>query len=184
MAKVMVLEPYQLLLSGVAAIAFLTVGLTVGVSHALGRNILKPRQFTCQSRVEPQTGELIWSIFHQDQNQAKPWFNILPGMEGDIALRSRCEQVAQRLDALATNQIKALTYQANPATPGREVICAITETAREGCSTLLILKPETDPVQFFAEMTLPLRQSGEMMQLENTNQVPLDLQPYLLTPLP
>lgn len=179
MAKLMMLEPYQLLVGGFVAIAFLTVGLTVGVSHALGRNILRPRQFVCQSRIDPQIDELVWTVFHQDERQAQPWLNILPGMEGDIALQSRCDQVAQRLDTLATAQLEALTYQANPATPGREAICALTQERKE-CTTLLILKPETDSAQFFADLTMPLRRLGEMMQLESTNQVPLDLEPYLL----
>ncbi|QCS48817.1 hypothetical protein FEK30_04850 [Picosynechococcus sp. PCC 11901] len=182
MAKLMMLEPYQLLLGGVVAIAFLTVGLTVGVSNALGRNILKPRQFTCQPVIEPQTGELMWTVFHQGQGQPQPWLQMVPGMEGDVSPKSRCEQVAQRLDSLVPQQLRALTYQPNPATPEREAICALTQTKGGPCTTLLILKPETDPTQFFADLTLPLRQWGEGMQLETANQVPLDLQPYLLEP--
>ena len=182
MAKLMMLEPYQLLLGGVVAIAFLTVGLTVGVSNALGRNILKPRQFTCQPTIEPQTGELIWTVSHQGQGQPQPWLQMVSGMEGDVSLKSRCEQVAQRLDSLASQELRALTYQPNPATPEREVICALTQVESAPCTTLLILKPDTDPTQFFADLTLPLRQWGERMQLETANQVPLDLQPYLLGP--
>lgn len=182
MAKLMTLEPYQLLLGGMVAIAFLTVGLTVGVSHALGRNILKPRQFTCQPVIEPQTGEMVWTVFYQSQEQPRAWLRIVPGMEGDVALKSRCEQVSQRLETFANEQLRALSYQPNPATPERDAICVTTQTTGDACHTLLILKPETDPVQFFANLTAPLRHQGEMMQLETSNQVPLDLQPYLLRP--
>jgi hypothetical protein len=185
MAKLMALEPYQLLVGGMVAIAFLTVGLTVGMSHALGRNILRSRQFTCQSVVDPQRGELFWTVFHTDQDQhPQPWLRMVPGMEGDTSLKSRCEQVAQRLDSLVPQGLQALTYQPNVATPERQAVCVLTEAQGDRCTTLLILRADTEPTTFFAELTAPLRSWGEALNLETSNQAPLDLQPYFLRPSP
>ncbi|BAW95307.1 hypothetical protein NIES970_02100 [[Synechococcus] sp. NIES-970] len=182
MPKLMMVEPYQLLLGGMVAIAFLTVGLTVGMSHAVGRNILRSRQFTCQTVVDPQAGEIVWTVFHQNEAQSQPWLRIVPGMEGDVSPQSRCEQVAQRLDRLIPQGLQALTYQPNVATPERHAVCAITQEQGDRCSTLVILRPDTDPTAFFGELTAPLRHWGEALNLETSNQAPLDLQPFLLRP--
>lgn len=154
------LQPYALLLSGVAAIALLTTGFLVGTSQTVGRNILKPRHFRCEQLPDGQNGKLFWTVLYQPSTAAiaQPWLRIVKGIEGDASLEARCEQAAQKLDVLYPQGLQTLRYQPNPATPGRAAICVETARSRDTtCHTLLILQPDTPPDLFFAQLTQPLQ---------------------------
>lgn len=175
------LESYRLLLSGVAAIALLTTGLTVGISRKMGRNVLKPQQFFCSEISDPQQDKLFWTVMYRGTGEAQAWFRIIAGMEGDSTLQRRCEQVAHKLDALYPEQLQTLRYQANPATPARSAICVITaKNPDKKCQTLLILKSDTVPELFFVQFTTPLQN----METDGEISFSLDLRTHLATQLP
>lgn len=181
MADVSVLNPYQLLLGGVAAIALLTVGLIVGVSQKVGRNVLEPRHFFCEQTPYPAPEQFVWTVMYRGaESQAQPWLNLRPGVEGDSDLGKRCAQVANNLDANYDDGLETLLYQDYPASPDRHRVCV--RTAKhdpEDCTTLLILQPETSPKPYFLALTEPL----EAYQSEQAF-VFIDLKAVLATEAP
>lgn len=156
-------KPYKLLLSGVAAIACVTTGLIWGVSHKIGRNVLKPRQFSCTRMAEPNSGELLWTIIIQQNQTPKPLLRIVSGMEGDITPDRRCKDVAATLDRHYADGLETLFYRPNPATPTRHAICIQTAAhADEDCANLVILKSNIDPQQFFERFTADLQDLDQL----------------------
>lgn len=164
-------QPYQLLFTGVAAIACLTVGFVFGVSRYTGRNPLRPAHFVCQKTLDPHWHQPIWTVLYQNTPTPQPWLRIIKGMEGDNTLDLRCQDVANKLDRLYKNDLQTLTYQQHHATPGRYAICAYTARSTDGsCEVLLILKPETSPKQFLREFTADLQPEASP-QLRSTTRI-------------
>lgn len=159
MADVSVPKPYQLLLGGAAAIALLTVGLIVGVSQKIGRNVLEPRRFLCQQMPYPALEQLVWTVmYHGADPEPQPWLKLRPGVEGDRDLGKRCDQVANVLDGNYGDGLQTLLYRVYAASPDRHEVCL--RTAKhdpEDCTTLLILQPDTPPKPYFAALTEPLK---------------------------
>ncbi|NJN71715.1 MAG: hypothetical protein HC799_02300 [Limnothrix sp. RL_2_0] len=170
MADVSVPNPYQLLLGGVAAIALLTVGLIVGVSQKVGRNVLNPRYFFCEQSPYPVPEQFIWTLIYRSPNQeVQPWFKLMPGVEGGNDLGQRCAQMANVLDGYYNDQLQTLLYRVHPASPNRYSLCVRTEKhGPENCATLLILQPNTSPKPYFAEFTEPLAayRSGQPLTVD------------------
>jgi hypothetical protein len=159
MTKLTTLEPYQLLLSGMVAIALLTTGGIVGASKKMGRNVLKPRQFICQQITHQSPAEQTWTVMYRGVEPSQPWLRIIPGMEGEDTLEQRCEEVALKLDVYLPEQLETILYRANPETPQRSAICLYTAERRDenDCKNLLILKLTTSPADFFQRMTVDLQ---------------------------
>lgn len=168
MRKLIALEPYQLLLSGMAAIALVTTGGIVGISKHTGRNILKPRQFVCQNLSHQQPKEQTWTVVYRGVEPSQPWLRIIPGMEGEQELEKRCEEVALKLDIYLPQQLEGILYRQNPATPERSAICLHTAQRRDDndCKNLLILKPATSPGDFFQRMTTDLQAKQNLHYVE------------------
>ncbi|MGB2923818.1 MAG: COP23 domain-containing protein [Limnothrix sp.] len=175
-------KPYQLLLTGVAAIALLTTGLVVGVSQKIGRNVLQPRYFSCEQQADTKQQNIVWTVmYRQPTTELQPWLSILSGVEGDNDLEKRCQQVATTLDSHYSDQLQKLFYQAHSATPDQQAICV--QTAKHSptnCATLLILKPQIAPEQYFADFAAPL---APYYVLEG-NQTVIDLKKRLATEAP
>lgn len=170
MADVSVPKPYQLLLGGAAAIALLTVGLIVGVSQKIGRNVLQPRHFFCEQRPYPVPEQFVWTVmYHRADQEAQPWLKLRPGVEGDNDLGERCAQITNTLDANYNDGLQTLLYRVYPASPDRYSVCVRTEKHDpEDCATLLILQPDTSPKPYFAELTDPLKtyRSGQTLTVD------------------
>ncbi|AFY38689.1 hypothetical protein Lepto7376_2409 [[Leptolyngbya] sp. PCC 7376] len=159
MTKSDVPEPYRLLLFGAAAIASLTIVLIWGVSWKTGRNVLKSRQFSCEKLSEPQSSELLWTVVFQNGGEEKPWLRMISGLEGDVTPEQRCEEIAHTLDVNFADQLQALFYRPNPATPNRHAVCV--QTAAHGdsdCANLVILKENIEPQRFFERFTVDLQE--------------------------
>lgn len=159
MAKQNSLEPYRLLLYGMAAIALLTAGLVMGVSQKMGRNVLKPRLFSCNVQFDRELSQAFWTVFYQGVNPPQPWLRMIPGMEGDKMPEHQCERVALILDRHYPDQLQTLRHRPNPATPDRHAVCVETANQGETCLNLLILKPQTPPESFFERLTEDLQPS-------------------------
>ena len=165
MTKSDISESYRLLIGGVVAIACLTGGLIWGVSQKMGRNVLKPRQFTCAQMEEPSNGQSLWTVLFQKDGQEQPLLRIVPGLEGDITPERRCEEIAQVLDVQVVDQLETLFHRPNPATPGRHAVCVQTARHdRDDCANLVILKEETEPQSFFEKFTVDLQDFPEVSQ--------------------
>lgn len=153
-------QPYKLLVSGVVAIACVTTGLIVGVSHKVGRNVLKPRQFSCLRMAEAESGELLWTVMVRPRGmqEQEPLLRMISGMEGDVTPERRCQHVANTLDRHYSDQLQTLFYRPNPATPNRHAICVQTANhAENDCTNLVILKSNIDPQDFFERFTIDLQ---------------------------
>lgn len=151
-------HPLQLLVSGGLAIAFLTTGLIVGVSQKLGRNVLKPRQFSCMRMAEAESGELLWTVIVKRGIGTKPFLRMISGMEGDVTPDQRCKDVAATLDRHYSDQLQTLFFRPNPATPTRHAVCVQTVAhSDDDCANLVILKSNIDPQHFFERFTIDLQ---------------------------
>ncbi|OKH19269.1 COP23 domain-containing protein [[Limnothrix rosea] IAM M-220] len=167
MTKPATLEPYRLLLFGVAAIALTTTILIWGSSQKMGRNVLKPRQFICEKKLEPKSGEVLWTVLFQ-QNNSQPWLRLVTGVEGDTTPDRRCQTVANILDAHFSAGLATLRYRQNPATPNRYAVCVQTaKQTSDNCSNLLILKPNIEPQRFFEQFTIDLQPFSAAPSLED-----------------
>ncbi|NEQ38147.1 MAG: hypothetical protein F6K40_18510 [Okeania sp. SIO3I5] len=97
----------------------------------------KTHRFSCSQNPDPKYG-VVWTVMYDNDFTNAPWLKMVIPMGGGWDEKSRCFEIAKRLESFRNVGLIGFDYRTDSNTPDQEVICAKIR-GRSDCPLLLTL---------------------------------------------
>lgn len=126
-------------------------------------------RFSCTLQPDTEKGGEVWTVMYRNHNGKKPWLRMVNNFGDGWNTRTRCDEIAERLERFREDGLTGFGYRTDPNTENQSVICAYTQIDRNNCNLLVTLKPGADGYESLSKMVEALKTGTTVDQSSGDN---------------